>query len=538
MSEFGETGEGFEVGAIIWTGMGSAKAQRLARCLIVALAAMFVGLFLYAAMKRMFYPFEVEWIESGVLVSVLRIVHGQGVYVVPSLDYVPYLYTPLYLYLAAAVTKLVGVAGHAYLALRLVSTAATLGSCAVVYQLVMLETRALVRAETKNAGTRLRIAGVAAVGLYLACYAVVGGFYDIGRVDSLFVLLLLLALLAQRKGYPVVAALVWVLAFQTKQTVLPLAVVILLAEWPRPRRALAAVGTFVVVAALSVMWMNHATGGWYGFYVFGVTRGLPLVLRQAVLFVPLLLVGPMAAAWAVIATAAIVTRTKVDGAMFYAFVSVALFGGVWFVEAHRGASANSMMPAYAWTAVLFGVAIARLLEWSVEQPRAQVAVLAAVAVQLLAMIYNPGRFVPPADAVARSEQFVARLRALPGDVYVLNHSYDAVLAGKQPHAEGEALGAVLDARLGKTSADLRAELDAAMVSHRYTAVVVDAQETKGTAWGFESAYPHEISIGLANYRYLTSQPQWFLLPCDASAEVVQTVSRADSVESRTGCAGK
>jgi len=151
------------------------------------------------------------------------------------------------------------------------------------------------------------------------------------------------------------------------------------------------------------------------------------------------------------------------------------------------------------------------------------------------MIYNPGRFVPPQDAVERSQQFVDRLRALPGDVYVLNHSYDAVLAGKQPHAEGEALGAVLDAKLGGPSEALRTQFDAAIAEHRYSAVVVDTQEAKGADVEFESAYPLEISSGLATYRYLTSQPQWFLLPCDASPQLVALVTREDSVESRRGC---
>lgn len=511
-------------GAKLWDWAGSPRALRWARCLVVALSVLFVGLFLWAAVKRMLYPFEVEWIESGMLVSVLRILHGQGLYVAPTLDYVPYLYTPLYLYVAAVVTKVVGTAGHGYLAMRLVSTVATLGSAVVIYALVKLE-------------TERRVAAIAAAGLYMACYAVVDGFYDIGRVDSLFVLLLLLALLLQRRGYPVVAALVWVLAFQTKQTVLPLAVLILLAEWQRPRRMVAAIATFAVVAAASVVWMNHATGGWYGFYIFGVARGLPLVLRQAVLYVPLLVVGPMAAAWAVIVTAAIVARVRLERVMFYLVVSVALLGGVWFVEAHKGASGNSLMPVYAWIAVLFGVSLARLLELAEESgsPRLALAVLLAAAVQLVAMIYNPGRFVPPPDAVDRSQQFVDRLRALPGDVYVLNHSYDAVLAGKQPHAEGEALGAVLDAKLGSTSEALRTQFDAAIAEHRYSAVVVDRHEPMGADWKFGVAYPLEISSGLENYRYLTSQPQWFLLPCDADAALVQTVTREDSVESRTGC---
>ncbi len=453
-------------------------ACKWARVAIVMLAILFLGLFLYAAVRRMGYPFEVEWIESGILVSVLRIAHGQGLYVKPTLDFVPFLYAPVYLYVAAA-------------------------------------------------------------GLYVACYSVVLGFFDIGRVDSLFVMLLLLALLAQRRGHPVVAALLWVVVFQTKQTVLPLAVVVLAAEWQRPRRMLAALATFAVAAAASVLWMNHATGGWYGFYLFGLVGGLPMVPRQVALFVPVSLVGPMAVAWAVIVGAAVTTRVKLGSAraMFYGFVSVALLGGTWFVESHRGASVNSLMPAYAWAAVLFGVAMARLLDAAEANaaPRLALAVLLAAAVQLVALIYNPGRYVPPPDAVARTQRFIDELRAVPGDVYVLDHSYDAVLAGKQPHAEGEALGAVLDAKRGAISADLRTELDAAMAQHRYSAVVIDDLATQGTSWGFEKQYPLEISTGLSGYRYLTSQPQWFLLPCDVDAPVLNGLRRPDSVESYEGC---
>ncbi len=512
----------------VWEALATPRAQRWARCLVTGLSLMFVVLFLFAAVKRMRYPFEVEWIESGIMVSVVRIAHGQGLYVAPTLNFVPFLYTPLYLYVAAGMTKLVGVAGHSaisgYGALRLVSTIATLGSCAAIYALVMAE-------------TRRRIAGVAAAGVFVACYSVVDGFYDIGRVDSLFVFLLLVALLAQRKGYPVVAALVWVLVFQTKQTVLPLAVVILAAEWQRPRKMIAALATFAVVTAASVMLLNHATGGWYGFYIFKVARGLPMVLRLALLFVPVSVIEPLAAAWVVIVAAAVMTRAKLKDAMFYAFVSVALFGGVWFVEAHRGASVNSVMPVYAWTAVLLGVAMSRLLDYAEEVavPQMAVAVLLAAAVQLVALVYNPGRYIPPADAVAKTQRFIYQLRAMPGDVYVLNHSYDAVLAGKQPHAEGEALGAVLDAKLGMTSSDLRAELDAALDGHRYTAIVIDDMSTTETSWHFEHQYPREISTGLSNFRYLTSQPQWFLLPCDVTPEVVDRLMRRDAVVANTGC---
>jgi hypothetical protein len=501
--------------------MDSPRTVRLAGCLVTALSILFVCLFLWAACKRLGYPFDVEWIESGILVSILRILHGQGMYVAPTLHYVPFLYTPLYMYIAAAATKLVGVA-HGYMGMRLVSTLATLATAAVIYALVRIE-------------TPRRVAAIAGAGLFLASYAVVGGFYDVGRVDSLFVLLLMLALLLQRRGYPVLAAMVWVLVFQTKQTVLPLAIVVLLAEWQRPRRMLAALATFAALTTLSVVAINHATGGWYGFYVFGVARGLPLVLRLFALFVPLEIAGPMPVAWALIVTALVVTRVRLERAMFYIFVSFALIGGIWFVESHRGAAGNSVIPVYAWTSVLFGVALARLLQYCEGRPRLELTVLLAGAVQLIAMIYNPGRFVPPADTTARTQAYVDHLRSLPGDVWVVNHSYDAVLAGREPNAEGEALGAVIDADPKGIGARLHDELYSKMNTHAYTAVVVDTPDPHSANWGFDRQYPLEIAIRLDNYRYLTSQPEWFLLPCDASPDLVARVTREDSVEARTGC---
>ena len=223
--------------------------------------------------------------------------------------------------------------------------------------------------------------------------------------------------------------------------------------------------------------------------------------------------------------------------MFPALVSFALIGGTWFVEAHRGASANAAMPLYAWVAVLFGGAMARLMDKaeSVEgAPRLALTVLGAVALQLLALVYNPGRFVPPTAAVADTQRFIRQLSNVPGDVYVLNHSYDAILAGKQPHAEGEALGAVLEAK-SPTGEALRGELDQALTGQRYTAVVVDNLETTGAGWHFERQYPLEVSTGLAGYRFLTSQPQWFALPCTVAPAVLQGLLRSDVQIAPTSC---
>ena len=123
--------------------------------------------------------------------SVWRVAHGYPLYTKPTLDFVPYLYAPLYFYLAAALTKVVG-AGYA--SLRLVSILGTLGTFGVIYALIHGETRS-------------RLAGLAGAGLYAACYYPLQGWFDIGRVDALFMFLFLLAIYCTRRAPILLAVL-------------------------------------------------------------------------------------------------------------------------------------------------------------------------------------------------------------------------------------------------------------------------------------------------------------------------------------------
>ena len=42
------------------------------------------------------YPYDLEWMEGGMLHHAQRIHGGLGIYVAPSIEFIPYLYTPLY----------------------------------------------------------------------------------------------------------------------------------------------------------------------------------------------------------------------------------------------------------------------------------------------------------------------------------------------------------------------------------------------------------------------------------------------------------
>jgi hypothetical protein len=473
----------------------------------------FIFLFLYTAHGRMRYPFSLDQIEGGLLTSLWRIAHGFPLYTKPTLDFVPYLYPPVYLYLAAALSNVTGIG---YATLRLLSVLSSLGSMCVIYAIILYE-------------TKRHLPSLSGAGLFAACYLPVGAWLDIGRVDSLFVFLLLLAVYCTCRAPIVLAALIWVIAFQTKQTILPVAVLILCANWQQPKRLILGLTTLFVGVTGSVMMLNYATGGWYDFYVFGTPRGLGWSWRQAVFYIPTDLLLPFGFTFLLILAALVFAPPALRSkkSQFYMILSFAIYASIWFVRSHDGSSTNALMPAYAWTAVLFGICLHRLCLWlnSTAFPQADVCVvivLAVAIVQFLILLYHPGRFVPSTQTQAARWSFEKELNSLPGDVYVLNHSYDAILAGKQPHAVVDAFGIIINMPPSLTRTAFIEEMKKAIDSHRYSAFVLDddaAAYEPGVSWmpsDFVEQYPVQIRAnGIDTPDVTGTQPKekWIYLTC-------------------------
>src|SRR6185369_11021976 len=111
---------------------------RLLRGTLLLLAISALGSYLVLAVIHLRYPFELEWMEGGSVDHVRRIVAGQKLYVKPTLDFAPFIYTPLYFYVAAASAKILGVG---FFSARLVSFVSSLVALALVARFVQRETR-------------------------------------------------------------------------------------------------------------------------------------------------------------------------------------------------------------------------------------------------------------------------------------------------------------------------------------------------------------------------------------------------------------
>lgn len=452
------------------------RIDRTLRVLALIVSAGYVALYAVLAWLRVAYPYELEWLEGACVDHVRTILSGRPLYDRPSLQFIPLTYTPGYFYLAAGLTKIVGVG---LVPLRLISIAASGGLLLTIYALASHE-----------AGSRR--AGVLAAGLFAATYGWTDGWFDLARTDSLFLFLACLGIfvLRTRASTPAAAgaATLLALAFLVKQTglvvAIPLAAV---CAWRGWQPCAAYVLTLAAIVGGSTLVLDRAFDGWYRYYVFAVPKQHPLALDMLWGFwrFDLLRPLPIATAGAAAAFAWTIYRRNWDRAIFYAAAGAGLFGGALASRLHSLSYVNVVLPAYAAVCVLFAVAVRESWRLPRTSPSARLLPLAAsllAVLQLARLAYAPARFVPTAEDVAGGDALIQRLSDMPGEVWTPYHGWLPTRAGKDSAAHAVVIADVI--RGGTSDADraLAAEIDEALRTHRYSSIVAIDAFTPVRAW--------------------------------------------------------
>ncbi len=261
---------------------------------IAVVGAMYALALVACGLLRVPYPFEVEWMEGGMLTHAARVREGLPIYARPSADFVPFFYTPLYSMVVAWLSKLTGTLTFGLA--RSVTFGATLATLALVYLAV-----------SREAG---RLYGAIAVGIYAATYRFAGTFHDLVRPDALALALAFAATYvarhATRRPAVVLAAALFVAAFFTKQTTAVLAPAAAIVIFTRDKRLAALfVGVGGALGIATVFLYDRTTDHWFWFYIFKGHQGHlfywknilleywrdVLFLAPALLLVPVLAIG-------------------------------------------------------------------------------------------------------------------------------------------------------------------------------------------------------------------------------------------------------
>jgi hypothetical protein len=355
---------------------------------------------------------DLEWMEGATLVAGDRLRRGLPYYTLPTPDYIPFIYPPLYAWT-------LGMLGHVvpmgYQLGRGVSIVATLAAAgAAVFA-------------ARGAGARWGLA-VGCAGLYLSCYRESGAFYDLVRTDSTTLALLSWSLAlgarSDRRAVLTSAALL-ALAFASKQNVAMLGVPMLAGVWLRDgrRRAMAFAGVSVGLALAQVVVLEVASGGLYLVYTVVIPATHQMVVER-------LVPGAQKELWQalpVTTTAILLVPLWLRRSPYWAGVAGMALVMVSLMRGHGGGFINVLMPMFWVLAVLPAVAMgAARVAW------APVVAAVVVAAGLWKGRDPLHRFVPAASELRNAANLIDELRTLDEPILLPHAPWYPVLAGKAP----------------------------------------------------------------------------------------------------------
>jgi hypothetical protein len=436
---------------------------------------------------RMTYRYDLEWMEGGLLLHAERISDGAGIYTPPSVEFIPYLYTPLYPGVVAAVGKVVGIS---YTLGRIISVLSLVGIAAVVWGTL----RRTVTQPSANAMV-VTAATATALGLFAIGYPLMEGWYDLVRADTLFLFMVTLGIfLAARwaKAAPtkmIGVAVLMALSFFCKQTgimyVAWCGLVVLILNW---RRAFV-YGVVAGIVGLGGTWvLNTATGGWFWTYVFKMHQSHDFNMDrfwksfEIILWhIPAATIVIVAALLLVAATA--ISRRRIPDAarplLLWAptYAVSCIVGAIGFGT--EFAHYNAFMPAFLHGGMALAAALMALVG-CLDQllPPRKIATTATTLIALTAFAFigrslwnlrwQPARFTPTAADSAAGDALVAKIASIQGAVWVPFHPWYARMADK----------AAFTHRMGIKDVTWRQSrtvegLPSSLSEHRFAAVIFD-----------------------------------------------------------------
>ncbi|NIM13237.1 MAG: hypothetical protein GTO45_14075 [Candidatus Aminicenantes bacterium] len=413
-----------------WLSTGKLKEvidQAEARHLMLIFPLLYLVVFIITSVLRIGFPYQLSWLEGAVMDHSRWILQGNQLYGPPSVDFTPFLYPPFYSYVSAFFMKIFGV--HILIP-RLVSLVSSMLVLVLIWRLVKYETGS-------------NFYALVAAGFYASFYPFVRCYFDMVRVDAVFVFLMFLGVYILRTGkkpYSIyLSAFVFYLAVFTKQQALPMVgmmgLFLLLQNF---KKFLKFTLTFCLLTFITILYFQQASDGWFLFYVykFPLSHGfrsflITLIFRDLLLHAPVLvLIGPYLFFKAFKGKNDLRSRV-----VFYLFFSIAAFGISWASRAHGGGAENVLMPILLCLSVLGAVSF-----WYFEQDigagnkKGVYFAFLLIAVHFGILIYNPLSLIPTKKHYQWNKKFVDLIASFEGDVLVTQFGYIPTLAGKKTFA--------------------------------------------------------------------------------------------------------
>lgn len=402
-----------------------------------------------AIQARLTYPGDLEWMEGATLITAERIRDGLPIYGEPAMDYIPFIYPPLY-------AAIVGWLGHT------IPVGYTLGRSVSVVAIVVAAAALVYGARRERASWPLALS---AVGLLAATWDDSGTFFDLVRTDSLSLALVGWSLVlgnGPTRGHTITSGILLAVAFTAKQHAALIGIPIGLWTWRTHgwQRAAIFAAASAGPALLYSAVMLVATGGAYWTWIATVATEHAIVGKR-------LFPGAQTECWEALpltTTALALVPFWLWKRSYWAANTLVVLVIVSLMRGHTGGYLNVLMPLMWIQTLLPFVAATSLSEfaaargWATAERAgvwARIGLGGLVATQLLAIQYpyaavraQLDRGLSLADAVEKAsvryskfvptdadrsavEALIEEISALPGPVLMPHAPWYARMAGKE-----------------------------------------------------------------------------------------------------------
>jgi len=444
---------------------------RLAYVFLLIASFAYALSFFVAALIRMNYPYDLEWLEGGIACGVLRLLEGKPLYAAPRSEYFSLNYPPLYYLVVWAFSKICGL--HYWVG-RLVSILAAICTGLLLWRLT-------------SRYNKLNAIALIVPGLYYASFHYTGDFYDLFRIDSLAYAFALGAFYVAWSWPPLPSALFSAFflcaAIFTKQAITPFIPFALLFILPKGKRAALTFSlSSLIIITVGVAWLSSASGDWFyelcirkssgiGYNLAPVSR---YVLRDLIFKTPLIPLG--AGCWCI--WSILSRRDRGFHKAHCSLWSLPFVGGLLtFILTRSGyvGWVNDSIPM-----VIFGFAFVGIFWSSVHTYHGRCArviewlLCLSAGLQFLLFMYSPLQQIPTTADRKAGDRLMATLRKYRGDILMIYHPFYPVLIGKRPSFHADELFLYYVQGGGNPeAADLPLDLLARIEEKYYSAIVLD-----------------------------------------------------------------
>jgi len=408
------------------------------KILAIVISVFFMAMYFVAAIPRVLYPYDLDFLEDSILMQSLRIANNQPVYLPPNAGFNPHVYMPLFFWLGGMMFKL---GGASLFLLRSISLCATLITTIIIFWIAKRE-------------SGMNWIAISCAGLFLGGYRISGFWYELARVDSLFITLTLCgaALAIYAKGSNrqlILSASILALAAFTKQTGFIVGVCIALFLFITiGRQTWLFVITFGGLIGIPLFCLNINTNGWFFYHIFHIGSADPIEFSRLIDYLKDKIFGIMGGLSLMAILAGLLGARRAGPGIlreqpwFIGIGTAILISGMGRIRV--GGNLNNLMPAYAFLclapAILVGESNHRIIfnegnsEIKLDGWR-NWAITALIFGQFVLGIYSPLKYIPTVEMRQSADGLIQWIASIQGPVLVMMHPYYALLAGKDPSTQ-------------------------------------------------------------------------------------------------------